>query len=211
MKECPNEKAAGSKPDISLVAPDFILAVAEVMTNGRGTHGARQWEEGMAWSLAYNSLMRHMLAWASGEDKDQKSGYSHLAHAACRIMMLLCYEKRGLGTDDRAKRGKTTKDIILEALGERIDWSKDIEYFRSHRHYVALGRRHKIPADLRVGDLLVRWNGPGLFAHYKILGYEAKGLDIFGYYVRDPHDEMGTVFVPVDEFTQFKIIGYIRS
>ncbi len=45
--------------------------------------------------------MRHLIAWISGESYDKESGINHLAHAAANLMMLLEYQNRGTGEDDR--------------------------------------------------------------------------------------------------------------
>jgi hypothetical protein len=75
-----------------------VLAVLEF---GAAKYGPRNWEKGMAWHRPYSAAMRHLWAWWMGEDRDQETGLSHLAHALCCIMFLMAYVKRGGGTDDR--------------------------------------------------------------------------------------------------------------
>jgi hypothetical protein len=43
------------------------------------------------------------MAWYSGEDFDPESGLSHLAHAACNLMMLQEFEYTKPLLDDRIK------------------------------------------------------------------------------------------------------------
>lgn len=204
MQECPNKAAANQKPDISLVAPDFILSVAEVLTSGRGEHGARQWEDGMAWSLAYNSLMRHMLAWAGGEDKDPKSGMSHLAHAACRIMMLVAYENRGLGVDDRVYPKKCGEETI-------IDWCIENNLHGpmvySKNATVAPSVYFKLPTDLKVGDKLLRDDG----RDFLILRSRKSPIVGACYTIADPHDNEDFILVYANAPLDSSIVGYIRS
>jgi hypothetical protein len=47
--------------------------------------------------------LRHVFAFARGEDIDPDSGLPHLDHAACCILFLSSYQKTGTGNDDRYK------------------------------------------------------------------------------------------------------------
>lgn len=64
--------------------------------------GERNWELGMAWGRLLAAALRHLSAWARGQDTDTESGLPHLAHAACCVLMLLALTRRRVGTDDRA-------------------------------------------------------------------------------------------------------------
>jgi hypothetical protein len=99
-------KADGSKLRYELLPYDALDEVAAVMTVGALKYHDRNWEAGMRWSRVLGSALRHITAWAQGQNHDPETGYSHLAHAACCILFLLAYEQRSVGTDDRAK----TKD-----------------------------------------------------------------------------------------------------
>jgi hypothetical protein len=89
------------KPRLDLVPPEVIHATADVLTFGAEKYGDRNWEAGMDWGRAYAALMRHMLAWWGGEDKDPETGRSHLWHAQCCLAFLITYEMREIGYDDR--------------------------------------------------------------------------------------------------------------
>lgn len=86
---------------MELIPSEMMTALASVLTFGAQKYSDRNWEKGMKWSRCYGALMRHMLAWWSGEDKDIETGRSHLWHAACCISFLVTYEARGVGEDDR--------------------------------------------------------------------------------------------------------------
>ena len=49
-----------------------------------------------------NAAFRHLLAFLSGEDRDEESGYLHAAHFAWHGLALTSFVLRGVGTDDRA-------------------------------------------------------------------------------------------------------------
>lgn len=86
-----------------LLPGDAVEPVLRVLSYGADKYAPRNWEKGMAWSRPFGAMMRHMWAWWMGEDKDKETGETHLAHAACCLLFLLAYEKRGIGTDDRSK------------------------------------------------------------------------------------------------------------
>lgn len=88
-----------------LIAPEFIMAVAYVLTFGAVKYSAGNWRKGMKWSRAYGALQRHLALWAGGEKYDEETGYSHLWHAGCCLMFLITYEWRGIGEDDRTAVG----------------------------------------------------------------------------------------------------------
>ena len=59
------------------------------------TYGAKKYDDNN-WQLVPNmdnryfaALLRHLVAWRSGEQIDAESGLPHLAHAACCILFLL--------------------------------------------------------------------------------------------------------------------------
>lgn len=93
------------KPRVDLIPPDALLAVADVLAYGAGKYGARNWERGLLLSRLYAAQMRHLLAWAAGQDDDDETGLPHLAHAACSSLMLLALSMRDPSLDDRPTRG----------------------------------------------------------------------------------------------------------
>lgn len=60
--------------------------------------------DGLQYTRVLNSLLRHTYAFMEGQDIDEESGISHLAHAGANIYMLLAYEnsKAARNNDDRA-------------------------------------------------------------------------------------------------------------
>lgn len=86
-----------------LLPADVLEEVAKVFTFGATKYGARNWEKGFNYTRIIGSLLRHVFAWTRGEDKDQESGLSHLAHAICCAMFLLAFDIRKIGVDDRCQ------------------------------------------------------------------------------------------------------------
>lgn len=100
--ETPAFRHDEGKLRIDLVPASVLLEIAEVFTFGCKKYGDVNWQKGMNWSRAYGSCLRHLFAWASGQDKDPESGLSHLSHAASNIIHLIYYTKKNKGTDDRS-------------------------------------------------------------------------------------------------------------
>lgn len=78
------------KPEMSQLDPRFVMAMAELLTEADkcGKYDTYNWAKGQKYTVVYDSLMRHMTAFMTGEDMDPESEKSHLIHAACNIMFL---------------------------------------------------------------------------------------------------------------------------
>lgn len=106
-------KFDSDKPSIHLIPAEFIFAISTVLGFGAKKYQEWNWSKGMAWSRCYSACMRHMWSWWSGQgpssknfafgDLDDETQFSHLWHAACCILFLICYEEWDIGEDDRLK------------------------------------------------------------------------------------------------------------
>jgi hypothetical protein len=92
---------------VDLVPVSAIRAIAEVLGKATesGKYPPRNWEKGISYSRVYANVMRHMIDWYEGSNKDYESGLNPLKHALCRIAMLVEYEEKKLSQfDDRPKK-----------------------------------------------------------------------------------------------------------
>src|SRR3990167_2636340 len=97
--------AKGSKLcQMGAVDPGSLAEVGKVAGYGGGKDERYNFAKGYKWSLSYDALQRHLMAFWGGEDKDPESGLWHLAHAAWHCLALMTFARRGLGTDDRFPR-----------------------------------------------------------------------------------------------------------
>lgn len=94
------KKDAGKAP-MDLLPTPALREVAKVLGFGAKKYSRGGWLGGMAWSRLYGAAMRHLSSHMEGQDTDNETGLSHLAHASCCCLFLLTYELLGLGTDDR--------------------------------------------------------------------------------------------------------------
>lgn len=87
------------KAPIDLLPSRPLVAIAEVLAFGAHKYQPHNWRRGLPWPDTYSSLQRHLLAWNNGEDLDEETGKSHLAHAGCQLMFLLDYVLTGVEED----------------------------------------------------------------------------------------------------------------
>lgn len=92
------------KPPLGLISRRALEEEALVMAYGAGKYGRDNWRQGMDFSRLVDAALRHLYAFADGEDKDKETGLSHLAHVRCCMAFLLEYEGVKIGKDDRFKR-----------------------------------------------------------------------------------------------------------
>jgi Domain of unknown function (DUF5664) len=102
---------SATKPRLELVPWAAVTEIAEVLTFGAKKYDANNWCRGARWGRYFAALCRHVFAWWRGEDKDQETGLSHLAHAGCCLVFLMEYQRNNWGEDDRFK-GPDNKTFI---------------------------------------------------------------------------------------------------
>ena len=94
------------KTPIHLVPPSAIIALANSFKIGADKYGPYNWRENkVSASVYYAAMMRHMLAWWDGEDKDEETGNSHLDHAMGCIAIIKDGESLDSLIDDRPFKG----------------------------------------------------------------------------------------------------------
>lgn len=79
-----------NKLRMDLIPISTFTALAEVLTYGASKYGENTWQALPNFeNRYYGALLRHLIAWRSGELIDQESGLSHLKHALANIVFLL--------------------------------------------------------------------------------------------------------------------------
>lgn len=102
------------KTRYELLPPEFLEAVASILTFGAQKYADRNWERGIKYSRVFGALMRHLWAWWRGNNLDDETGKSHLWHAGCCLAFLITYETRNMsGFDDRPAHGDKAGDNVL--------------------------------------------------------------------------------------------------
>lgn len=97
------------KMDWAILPFGALEEVIKVLKFGEGKYGRGNFESngGLQYSRLFNALLRHVIAFGRGEDRDPETGLSHIAHATCCALFLLHYitqQDRFLANDDRSKQ-----------------------------------------------------------------------------------------------------------
>ena len=109
--------AAAGKPKVSAVPPVALLALGAAMQNGADKYQRFNWREGRATSsVFYDAILRHLVAWYSGENFATDSKVHHLAHIMASCAILLDAEMHNALNDDRLKTKTATEEDILKKL-----------------------------------------------------------------------------------------------
>lgn len=95
------KKLDSGKVGVHLLPPKPLIEIAKVLDFGAKKYDAYNWSKGILYSRVFGAAVRHMWAWWCGQDKDEETGLSHLAHAGCCVLFLLQYEINRRDFDDR--------------------------------------------------------------------------------------------------------------
>jgi len=99
------------KPKMSTLPPEFLLGIAKVLTHGEEKYGRFNFVKGNNVSVPYDSAMRHILAYMSGDTNDSESGEHHLLHAAINVMMMWLYDTEFPELDDREYKKEIKREL----------------------------------------------------------------------------------------------------
>jgi len=82
-----------NKNMLSLIEPEFITKLGEVLTFGASKYSINNWKSCEDPTRYKDALLRHTYAYLSGEIIDPDSGMEHLAHCAANLMFLQHFEQ----------------------------------------------------------------------------------------------------------------------
>jgi hypothetical protein len=105
--------AAVGKPQMSGIPPIALLALGTAMQDGVNKYGLTNWRDSqVSATVFYDAMMRHLLAWYSGEDCAADSHVVHLGHLMAGAAILLDAELHGCLNDNRPKGEHITAEIL---------------------------------------------------------------------------------------------------
>jgi len=114
----PGTKHDLGKVPLHLIPGLFLYAIARVLKFGAAKYSERNWEQGIAWSRVKRACQGHLEDWFDRRGNDPETGMSHLWHAGCCIMFLICYEAWGMTEyDDRPPARKPVPEFDPYAEG----------------------------------------------------------------------------------------------
>ena len=82
-------KADAGKPQLTLVPPEIIYAIARVREYGVSKYKTVDGWRDVEPQRCRDALYRHWLAYLNGEECDEESGLPHLWHLACNAAFLI--------------------------------------------------------------------------------------------------------------------------
>lgn len=100
-----NEKTGGEKgqkaQQFNLLPWPQLADVAELYAEGAKKYAAHNWRKGYNWSLSFDSLIRHAMAFWGGEDLDPETHCKHLASVVFHCFALMYFSEHHADLDDR--------------------------------------------------------------------------------------------------------------
>ena len=88
------KKLDHGKEDWSLLPFSEVLEIVRVLDFGAKKYSRDNWMNVKDGRFRYfAAMMRHLVAWFSGEKDDKESGMPHLAHAGCCLLFLMWFDK----------------------------------------------------------------------------------------------------------------------
>ncbi len=100
-------KDDAEKPRMDLLCPFAIEELSKVLTFGAKKYAAHNWCKGIKTSRLIAAALRHIFAYAGGQDTDPETGLHHISHAMCCCMFIVGMPHYIDGQDDRLlKRDK---------------------------------------------------------------------------------------------------------
>ncbi len=89
------ESLSVSKPMFSLLEPDFLKEMADILTSGAEKYSKDNWKKCKYKdkNLYVDAAMRHFESYRAGKMTDDETGKHELAHTACNLMFLMYMEK----------------------------------------------------------------------------------------------------------------------
>lgn len=90
--QLPSEKGLKfdqDKTDYSLIPPEFLKGIADVLTFGAKKYGKGNWKKFNEddKDRLYSALMRHVEAVRANQTIDPETRLKHLYHAGCNLLM----------------------------------------------------------------------------------------------------------------------------
>lgn len=143
-----------TKPRIHLIPSEATLGMAQALTFGVIKHGRYQFRDSdLTHTDIIDSLMRHTLAYLSGEDNDPETGYPHTWHIGANFAMLEWkrihqpelddrYKKKELNNKDKNYINNDDKKF-LKAISDNYIKQKELKEALDHDKNIKLPRLKK--------------------------------------------------------------------
>ena len=91
----PFQKNDDEKVRMELLDPEFMVGVAQVLTFGAKKYDAHNWKRATKEDTERikGSILRHQMAYMSGEIVDPETNLNHMYHVGCNAMFLAYFDR----------------------------------------------------------------------------------------------------------------------
>lgn len=126
------------KPQLSFIteANHALAGCADVFEFGEKKYARSNWKKGLGKNEIIDSLLRHLVAYQSGEEFDEDSGLHHLDHVTCNALFLA--DQYNGKRQEAAHKKLTMADAISEAMSDSFHNSqrgRELYENSSHTRY----------------------------------------------------------------------------
>lgn len=87
-------KADSGKLQWSLMPFEELKDVVRVLMFGAEKYNPDNWKKCDDTKRYKDALIRHVISYVIGDEKDEESGLSHLAHVVCNCLFLMWFDKQ---------------------------------------------------------------------------------------------------------------------
>ena len=106
-RENPKEAFGRAKATTFFIPALAVFKLGAVMALGARKYGPFNWRKDPIKASTYKeAIVRHLEAWIDGEEEDEESGQSHLAHVMGCAAILIDAQAHESMIDDRVKSGR---------------------------------------------------------------------------------------------------------
>ena len=123
MDTNPKDLIGRTKPGLRSISPVAMLEEGVIMQDGADKYGPFNWQDTpIQASIYYDAMMRHMLAWFTGQDVDPHSPSGGLNLAAVRACAGILIDAFATGRviDDRPIKAASASDAIERLGADRL-------------------------------------------------------------------------------------------
>jgi len=109
-----------AKQPLDLLEHEANLAIAEALHTGAVKYGKKNYRTIPIYASTYAAAMlRHVGAWAAGEELDPESGKSHLAHVGANLHVIFGSRDAGTFIDDLGPQPRSEEQEALSSASNQ--------------------------------------------------------------------------------------------
>ena len=130
----PKDAIGSTKLPVNLVPDTLLVEAAPAFLEGAVKYGTCNWRiAGVRASIYKAALLRHLMKWWNGQDRDPKTRVKHLASVIACAGILLDADLCGKLTDDRPPSAPVDK--LIDESDEIVAHLKELFKDHNPKHY----------------------------------------------------------------------------